>query len=98
MGNIEIFRDHSLPHHQIISIADKVMVDIAEEYDLKLEWQGDKLHIQHAHTRGYLHADAESIRIKLKLGILLFPVSFVLKQSIEETLDELLPSAVCSYR
>jgi len=98
MGNIEIIRDHSLPHKQILLIADKIMVDIAEEYDLKLEWQGDKLHIKHAHTRGYLHADTESIRIKLKLGILLFPVSFVLKQSIEETLDELLPSAVCSHR
>jgi len=98
MGNIEIIRDHSLPQQQVIRIADKLMVDIAEEYDLKLEWQGDKLHIQHAHTKGYLHADAESIRIKLKLGVLLFPVSFVLKQSIEETLDELLPSAACSYR
>ena len=98
MGSIEIIRDHSLPYQQIIRIADEVMVDIAEEYNLKLEWQGDKLHIQHAHTRGYLHADAESIRIKLKLGIMLFPVSFVLKQSIEETLDELLPSAACSYQ
>jgi len=98
MGSIEIIRDHGLPHHQIIRIADELMLDIAEEYDLKLEWQGDKLHIQHAHTRGYLHADAESIRIKLKLGVLLFPVSFVLKQSIEETLDELLPKAACSYR
>lgn len=98
MGNIDIIRDHSLAHHQIMRIADEVMVDIAEEYDLKLEWQGDKLHIQHAHTRGYLHADAANIRIKLKLGILLFPVRFVLKQSIEETLDELLPRAACSYR
>lgn len=98
MGNIEIIRDHSLPQQQIIRIADKVMVDIAKEYDLKLKWQGDKLHIQHAHTKGFLHADSESIRIKLKLGILLFPVSFVLKQSIEETLDELLPTATCSYR
>ena len=98
MGNIEIIRDHSLPQTQIISIADKVMVGIAEEYDLKLEWQGDKLHIKHAHTRGYLHADSESIRIKLKLGILLFPVSFVLKQSIEETLDDLLPRAICSHQ
>ncbi|QUM81071.1 polyhydroxyalkanoic acid system family protein [Moritella sp. 5] len=96
MGNIEIIRGHSLPHQQIICIADKVMLDIAEEYDLKLKWQGDKLHIKHAHTRGYLHADSERIKIKLKLGILLFPVSFVLKQSIEETLDELLPSAACS--
>jgi putative polyhydroxyalkanoate system protein len=98
VGNIEIIRDHSLPQKQIIRIADKVMLDIAEEYGLKLQWQGDKLHIRHAHTRGYLHADSESIRIKLKLGILLFPVSYVLKQSIEETLDELLPNAACSHK
>lgn len=98
MGRIEIIRDHSLQRHQIIRIADKVMVAIAQEYDLKLEWQGDKLHIQHAHTRGYLHADAASIRIKLKLGILLFPVGFALKKNIEQTLDELLPPTACLPR
>lgn len=96
MSSIEIIRDHSLPYNQVIQIADQVMVDIAEEYSLKLQWKGDKLYIQHAHTQGYLHADSENIRIKLKLGLFLFPVSFILKQSIEETLDELLPAAICS--
>ena len=94
MSCIEITRDHSLPTQHVMRIADQVMVDIAEEYSLKLEWQGDKLYIQHAHTRGYLHADSAHIRIKLKLGLMLFPMSLVLKQTIEETLDELLPCAI----
>jgi len=98
MSSIEIIRDHNLPQSQIMDLADQVMVDIAEEYSLMLLWQGDKLFIKHPQTKGYLHADSDNIRIKLKLGFLLLPMSVSLKQMIEETLDELLPTSVCASR
>ncbi len=94
MPCIEIIRDHCLPQTEVVQIAGRVMEGIAEEYCLDLEWEGDKLHITHAHTKGYLHADSDNIKIKLKLGLMLFPVSFLLKQSIEETLDELLQEQI----
>lgn len=98
MPSIEIIRDHNLPQSQIMDLADQVMVDLAQEYSLMLQWQGDKLFIKHPQTQGYLHADSDNIRIKLKLGFLLFPMSVSLKQMIEETLDELLPIQVCVSR
>lgn len=95
MSCIEIIRDHNLPQSQVMRLADQVMVDIAQEYSLSLQWQGNKLLIQHPHTKGYLYADSENIRIKLKLGFFLIPMSVSLKKTIEEALDEILPSTVC---
>lgn len=94
MPCIEIIRCHSLSQTEVVEIARRVMEDVAEEYSLELKWEGDRLLISHAHTKGYLHANSDNIKIKLKLGLMLFPFSFLLKQSIEETLDELLQEQI----
>lgn len=90
MSCIEITRDHNLHHNQVTRLVERVMLELADEYSIEFKREGDKIFIQHAHTRGYLHAGRGHIRIKLKIGLLLLPISVTLKKSIENTLDELL--------
>ena len=96
MSDIKYVRSHSLPLKQAKAIAQKTADDLAEEYDLVSEWDGDTLHFHRSGVEGKMRVTTEQIALDVKLGFLLKPFKAKFEQHIERHLDELLdaPKAV----
>lgn len=90
MSDIKYVRTHSLPLKQAKAIAQKTADDLAEEYDLVSEWEGDTLHFHRSGVEGHMHVTTEEIALNVKLGFLLRPFKAKFEQHIERHLDELL--------
>lgn len=97
MSDIKYTRKHSLPLAQAKKIAQKTADDLAEEYDLVSEWEGDTLHFHRAGVEGHMHVTDSHIDLNVKLGFLLRPFKARFEQHIEHHLDELLDRAKPSH-
>jgi putative polyhydroxyalkanoate system protein len=93
MSEIKYVREHSLPLKQAKAIAQKTADDLADEYDLQSEWEGDTLHFHRGGVEGHMHVTDEHIALNVKLGFLLRPFKAKFEQHIERHLDELLAAA-----
>lgn len=93
MSEIKYVREHRLPLKQAKSIAQKTADDLAEEYDLVSEWEGDTLHFHRSGVEGHMHVTPSEIALDVKLGFLLRPFKAKFEQHIERHLDELLAAA-----
>jgi putative polyhydroxyalkanoate system protein len=90
MSDIKYVRTHRLPLKQAKAIAQKTADDLADEYDLVSEWEGDTLHFHRSGVEGHMHVTTEEIALNVKLGFLLRPFKARFEQHIERHLDELL--------
>ncbi|GIL04197.1 poly(3-hydroxybutyrate) depolymerase [Betaproteobacteria bacterium PRO7] len=97
MSDIKYTRKHSLPLAQAKKIAQKTADDLAEEYDLVSEWEGDTLHFHRTGVEGHMHVTDSHIDLNVKLGFLLRPFKARFEQHIEHHLDELLDRAKPSH-
>ena len=93
MSDIKYVRTHSLSLKQAKAIAQKTADDLADEYDLASEWEGDTLHFHRSGVEGHMHVTGERIALDVKLGFLLRPFKARFEQHIERHLDELLAAA-----
>jgi putative polyhydroxyalkanoate system protein len=93
MSDIKYVREHSLPLKQAKQIAQKTADDLADEYDLVSEWEGDTLHFHRSGVEGHMHVTPSEIALDVKLGFLLRPFKAKFEQHIERHLDELLAAA-----
>jgi putative polyhydroxyalkanoate system protein len=93
MSDIKYVRTHCLPLAQAKAIAQKTADDLAEEYDLRSEWEGDTLHFHRSGVEGHMAVSTEAIALDVKLGFLLRPFKARFEQHIERHLDELLAAA-----
>ncbi|MGF1683490.1 polyhydroxyalkanoic acid system family protein [Photobacterium minamisatsumaniensis] len=88
---ILIERHHDKPHDDITNLSQKIADELEQEYGLTWTWQENKLHINHASARGFLHAQEGKITIELQL--VGFAASFFagsIESHISERLDKLL--------
>lgn len=93
MSDIKYVRQHSLTLKQAKAIAQKTADDLAEEYDLESEWDGNTLHFHRSGVEGQMAVTTEQIALDVKLGFLLKPFKAKFEQHIERHLDELLAEA-----
>lgn len=93
MSDIKYTRKHSLPLAQAKKIVQKTADDLAQEYDLVSEWDGDTLHFHRAGVEGHMRVTDSHIDLNVKLGFLLRPFKAKFEQHIERHLDELLDEA-----
>lgn len=93
MSDIKYVREHALPLKEAKKIAQKTADDLAEEYDLESEWEGDTLHFHRSGVEGQMAVTADKIALDVKLGFLLRPFKAKFEQHIERHLDELLAAA-----
>jgi putative polyhydroxyalkanoate system protein len=93
MSDIKYVREHSLPLKQAKQIAQKTADDLADEYDLVSEWEGNTLHFHRSGVEGHMHVTPSEIALDVKLGFLLRPFKAKFEQHIERHLDELLAAA-----
>jgi putative polyhydroxyalkanoate system protein len=97
MSDIKYTRRHDLPLAQAKKIAQKTADDLAEEYDLVSEWNGDTLHFHRAGVEGHMRVTDSQIELNVKLGFLLKPFKAKFEQHIERHLDELLDKAKSTH-
>ncbi len=93
MSDIKYVRSHSLTLKQAKAIAQKTADDLAAEYDLHSEWDGDTLHFHRSGVEGKMAVSTDEIALDVKLGFLLKPFKAKFEQHIERHLDELLAAA-----
>lgn len=93
MSDIKYVRRHSLPLKEAKKIAQRTADDLAEEYSLKSEWNGDTLHFHRTGVEGHMRVTTSEIDLNVKLGFLLKPFKAKFEQHIERHLDELLDEA-----
>lgn len=93
MSDIKYVRKHSLPLAQAKKVAQRTADDLADEYDLVSEWEGDTLHFHRSGVDGHMRVTAAEIDLNVKLGFLLKPFKARFEQHIERHLDELLDAA-----
>jgi len=93
MSDIKYLRQHSLSLKDAKKVAQKTADDLAEEYDLRSQWEGDTLHFHRSGIEGRMHVTEKHIDLNVKLGFLLRPFKSKFEQHIERHLDELLAGA-----
>jgi putative polyhydroxyalkanoate system protein len=93
MSEIKVIRRHHLSVAQAKKIAQKTADDLASEYDLVSEWQGDTLHFRRSGVNGSMAVSGREIRLDVKLGMLLSAFRSKIEQHVEHRLDELLLAA-----
>jgi putative polyhydroxyalkanoate system protein len=93
MADIHVVRKHRLTVAQAKKIAQKTADDLASEYDLQSEWQGDTLKFSRSGVNGAMAVSASEIRLDVKLGLLLGAFKSKIEDHIEHRLDELLIAA-----
>jgi putative polyhydroxyalkanoate system protein len=93
MSEINYVRSHRLPLAQAKRIAQQTADDLARQYDLTSQWEGDTLHFRRSGVDGYMHVTAAEIALHVKLGFLLRPFKARFEQHIERHLEQLLDRA-----
>lgn len=88
MSKILIERQHSLGRDAAREQAQQLAERLAKQYDVSYRWEGDTLKLRRTGAEGSMVVDEDTVRVSLKLGLLLSPLSGTIKREIEEALDK----------
>ena len=90
MTQISVERKHSLGRDAARQKAEVVVDKLIERYDVKARWEGDTVQVKRSGANGTVKIDDDSIRIDLKLGMMLSMLSGTIQSEIEKALDKAL--------
>ncbi len=93
MSDIHFMRHHPLTVAQAKKVAQKAADDLAQEYDLQSEWDGNVLNFHRPGVTGCMKVSGDEIDLEVKLGLLLKPFKAKFENHIAHRLDELLLAA-----
>ena len=82
MANISITQAHKLPHKKAKAAAQKVVDQMAEEYDMASEWDGDVLTFKRSGVSGKLTLSEHQARLDIRLGLLLKAFAPTIEQKV----------------
>lgn len=90
MTQISVERKHSLGREAARQKAQALVDKLSREYDLKAEWKGDRVEVKRSGANGSVEIGDDSIRVELKLGMMLSMMGGTIKSEIERALDKAL--------
>ncbi|HAS82668.1 MAG TPA: poly(3-hydroxybutyrate) depolymerase [Verrucomicrobia bacterium] len=93
MAHIVIHREHTLTLDQAREMAETLVGELAERYEISHHWQEHSLCFERSGISGQIDLEPGLIRISLRLGFLLVTLKSRLEQEIHRQLDERLGSA-----
>ena len=93
MAHIVIHREHTLTLEQARELAEALVGELAERYEISHHWQEDSLCFERSGVSGQIDLEPGLIRISLRLGFLLVALKSRLEEEIHRQLDERLGSA-----
>ena len=89
MAHIDITRAHKLTPKKARAAADQAGKHLSEEFGLKYRWEDEALHFERPGVNGHMALAKDSVRIVVRLGLLLLPFKGRIEQEIKRSLDEL---------
>ncbi|AGZ33236.1 polyhydroxyalkanoic acid system protein [Pseudomonas sp. SWI6] len=90
MTQISVERKHSLGREAARAKAQALVEKLSREYDLKANWNGDRVDVTRSGANGSVHIGEDTIRVELKLGMMLSIMGSTIKSEIERALDKAL--------
>lgn len=90
MTQISVERKHSLGRDAARAKAQALVDKLSREYDLQATWNGDRVDVARSGAKGSVQIGEDSIRVELKLGMMLSMMSGTIKGEIERALDKAL--------
>lgn len=89
MSVIDIHRPHSLDHDHARQAAEALAQDLAKEFDVHYQWDGDVVRFKRSGVKGQLDINPGDIHVRLELGMLLRPFKSRIEREINLQLDGL---------
>ncbi|HEY8607620.1 MAG TPA: polyhydroxyalkanoic acid system family protein [Noviherbaspirillum sp.] len=86
MADIRISHAHALPQDAARRAAEQVAEQIARDYDMALEWNGDVLVFARSGVSGALVLEPNLAYVEVRLGILFKAFAPVIEQKLTEKL------------
>lgn len=68
--------------------AERLAERLASEYDVRYRWNGDTLEFKRSGADGSIAVGEDTVRVELKLGLLLSPMGGMIQREIEQVLDK----------
>ena len=88
MSRIRVERSHSLGREGAREKAERLAELLASEYDVRYRWNGDTLEFKRSGADGSIAVGEDTVRVELKLGLLLSPMGSMIQREIEQVLDK----------
>jgi putative polyhydroxyalkanoate system protein len=88
MADIEVQRDHALGLKKAKAAAQKVADEMAENFDMESEWEGNTLYFSRSGVTGELIVTKNSVQMNAKLGFLLSAFKPKIEAQIEKNFEE----------
>ncbi|GIZ12773.1 polyhydroxyalkanoic acid system family protein [Pseudomonas sp. NCCP-436] len=88
MSRIRVERSHSLGREAARTKAEQLAERLASEYEVRYRWQGDTLEFRRSGAEGSIEVGDSTVRVELKLGLLLSPMGGMIQREIERALDK----------
>jgi len=90
MTQISVERKHGLGRDAARQKAEVLVDKLAREYDLQARWDGDVVEVKRSGASGTIRIGEDTIRVDLKLGMMLSIMGSSIKGEIEKALDKAL--------
>lgn len=88
MANIDIKKKHSLGKEKAKLAADTIAQRLKEKLQVQYDWTGDALNFHRSGAEGSITVAEDSVRVQVKLGLMLRPLKGTVEQQIQKYLDE----------
>lgn len=88
MSDILIHRKHNMNAKTARKAAEKIARQLNEEFDLDYEWDDNVLVFKRSGVSGELVVEKKEVRIRVRLGFLLFAIKPNIEKEIHRFFDE----------
>ena len=88
MADISITQKHKLPLKKAKAAAQKIADKLAEEYDMRSQWEGDVLLFKRSGVSGSLEVTATEAQLDIKLGFLLMAFSGKIEEEVGKNMKK----------
>ncbi|GAA3929611.1 polyhydroxyalkanoic acid system family protein [Litoribacillus peritrichatus] len=88
MSKIHVKRNHSLGIEKALEDAEKLALMLADRFDAKYEWQGNKLVFHRTGVKGFLDVTETTLEVKVELAMLMRPFKSVVEREIHNYFEK----------
>jgi putative polyhydroxyalkanoate system protein len=93
MSKIHVTRKHTLGRDIARAEVERIAERVEEEFGADWEWDGDTLDFSRAGVHGHITVTDKTIKLTVKLGLLLAPMKQHLKEKLVGKIDRALARA-----
>ncbi|GLQ33483.1 hypothetical protein GCM10007876_39630 [Litoribrevibacter albus] len=88
MAKISVKKDHNLGLEQALKDAEQLALMLADRFDAKYEWKGNKLVFHRTGVKGFLDVTETTLEIHVELALLMRPFKAVVEREIHNYLEK----------